>query len=369
MMIKNSLIKNILFVQDSSPCIRTIKLATALQAQGFNIHIAHRNNTPDVVYGYGNSAFESLIRLPKYSYKDIKIIQRLITDLKIDLVHFHNEPDKLGAKLIEANFDIPVIYDQHDFMSFKKKTSAKEKKWEKVCNELADGTVYITETYKNEVARYYSLIENSVCFGNYFSADNALEPAAFLPKLSLRDNKIHLVYLGRITGHKNDHRNIIDMLRQISGDAYVIHIYPSKNKEYAQYQKIPNLVMHHKLPYRELIKEISQYDFGLTLFNDEIAAKLPHIKYAMGNKTYDYLCAGLPVLAQNSLDEVKNFTISNHFGFILEQQQDYKNLNSDEYAQLVKNIIENRKQYSMESQIFRIVEFYNKTVELFNGRI
>ena len=33
---------NVLFVQDSSPCIRNIKYAEALQQMGVNVHLLHR---------------------------------------------------------------------------------------------------------------------------------------------------------------------------------------------------------------------------------------------------------------------------------------------------------------------------------------
>lgn len=362
-MIRNYSVKNILFVQDSSPCIRTIKMATALYYEGLNIHLVHRNKTPDEAYGYGNSSFKSISILPKYRFKDIKFIKQLIIKYNIDLVHFHNQPDQLGAKLIGSKLGIPIIYDQHDFMSFKHHLSRKEKKYELICNENADGSIYITEAYKNEVSKYYNLIDNSICFGNYFPQNSNLKPANFLPKISLQSKKLNLVYLGRISEHKRDHRNIINIVQLLSDIDFIIHIYPSKNKKYSDFNRISNVIIHDKLPYNELIKDISQYDFGITAFNDEIASKLPHIKYAFGNKTYDYLCAGIPVLVQKCLDEVLDFIINNGFGFTMENYDKYNNLSSSEYSNIVLNIIQCRNQFSMENQIHRIIKFYEKTVE------
>ncbi len=253
-------------------------------------------------------------------------------------------------------------------MSFKKGLSKKEKEDERICNEEADGTIYITQSYKNEVAKYYQLIDNSINFGNYFPEDSTLEEENFKPKLSLKDNKCHLVYLGRISESKNDHRNIIDILKKVSKEGFIIHVYPSKNKEYKLYKEIDNVLMHDKLPYNELIKEISQYDFGLTVFNDKIAPKLPHIKYAMGNKSYDYLCAGIPIVVQDCLDEPKDFVANNKFGFILENYSEYKNLEKKAYTELVDHIVKTRKTFSMENQINRVYEFYLKTLDLFNEK-
>ncbi len=364
----NSSVKNILMVQDSSPCIRTIKIASALQSKGLNIYLAHRGKTPDEVYGYGNSIFDSITLLPKSKLKEIKIIKEIITSKSIDLIHFHNQPDRLGAKLIKTNLSVPVIYDQHDFMSFKHHLSKKDKKYERICNENADGTVYITDSYKNEVAKFYSLIDNSLSFANYFPAESTLHSEDFLPKFSKQDRKTHLVYIGRISEHRTDHRNIIKILKKLSKKRFILHIYPSRNKKYRKYRKIKNLIIHEKLPYKKLLQEISQYDFGITVFNNDVAPKLPHIRFAFGNKTYDYICAGVPVLTQDCLDEVKNFTLSNNFGFILEHYENYQNISQENYSQIVENILQNRNSYSMENQIQRMIDFYQKTLEKFHAK-
>ena len=284
------------------------------------------------------------------------------------MLHFHNQPDRLGAKLIEAVLDVPVIYDQHDFMSFKHRLSKKDIKSEKTCNERADGTIYITESYKNEVSKFYSLIENSLSFANYFPSISALQLENFLPKLSKLDGKTHLVYIGRISEHHNDHRNIIKILKKISKKELIIHIYPSGNKKYIKYRQIKNVMIHEKLPYKKLIQEISQYDFGITVFNNDIAPKLPHIRFAFGNKTFDYLCASIPILVQECLDEVKDFTLSNGFGFILEQFEKYINISEEQYNKIVEKILDNRNSFSMENQISKMIEFYETTLEKFHAK-
>jgi glycosyltransferase involved in cell wall biosynthesis len=355
-------IKNILFVQDSSPCIRTIKLATALASNGLHIHLAHRNRTPDEVYGYGNASFTSITRLPKYRFKDIQAIKRIIADQAIHLVHFHNQPDELGAKLIKADLGIPVIYDQHDFLSFKHRLSGKERKYERICNEEADGTVYITDSYRNEVAKYYALTEHSLCFANYLSGRSILEKEAELPKCSSLDGKTHLVYIGRISERKKDHRNIMEVARALADEDQIVHIYPSRNRAYPKYNRMDHVIVHEKLPYHPLISEISQYDFGLTIFNHRLVREMPHVQYALGNKTFDYLSAGLPVLTQECLQEVAKIVLENGFGFTLEHFNEDKSLSADSYHALVENIRQKRGDFTMENQIHRLIDFYQTTI-------
>ena len=357
-------IKNILFVQDSSPCIRTIKLATALASNGLNMHLAHRNRTPDEVYGYGNASFASITCLPKYRFEDVQVIKSIIADQAIHLVHFHNEPDELGAKLIKEDLGIPVIYDQHDFSSFKHHLSRKERKYEKICNEEADGTVYANpDSYRNEVAKHYALIEHSLCLANYPSGRSALKKEEELPKCSSLDGKMHLVYLGRISEHRKDHRNIIEAVRALADEDHIVHIYPSKNRAYPKYNRMDHVIVHEKLPYHPLILEISQYDFGLTIFNHRLVRKMPHVQYALGNKTFDYLSAGLPVLTQECLQEVAKIVLENGFGFTLEHFNEDKTISEDRYRALVENIRRKRGDFTMENQIHRLIDFYQTTME------
>lgn len=359
---------NILFVQDSSPCIRTIKVATALAANGISIHIAHRGRTPDEVYGYGNSAFKTLTLLHKFKYREIPIIKEIIKKEDIHLVHFHNQPDRLGAKLIIANLGIPVIYDMHDSMSFKHRLSRREFKDERICNEQANGVVYTTESYKKEVAKHLNIIDNTICYGNYFPVDSTLEPTDFRPKLSDNDGECHIVYLGRISEKKTDHRYIIEILSKLSDRGFIIHLYPSKNREYKKYRRIENLRMHKNLPYNDLIPELSQYNYGITVFNDAIVNKLPHVKYALGNKTYDYMCAGIPILVLDILDEARNFVIDNDFGMVLDDCTSDNLPDGSAYQKIVDRILADRDKFTMENQIIRIMKFYSRTLDNFDAQ-
>jgi len=360
-------VNTVLFVQDSSPCIRTIKMANALRMKGFNIHLVHRNKTPDEVYGYGNEAFLSMKCLPQNRHQDLRSIASQIQKYGIELIHYHNQPDVLGAKLIQAKLGAPVIYDQHDFMSFKHRLTRREKTFERICNEQSDGAIYVTESYKSEVSKYYSLVDNSITFSNYFSEAFLLDKEYGQKNRPQHDRQSHFVYVGRISEHRKDHRNIIQLLKQMAKKGCAIHVYPSKTKPYRKFEKLTHVTMHQPLPYRDLIREISQYDFGLTIFNDAVASTLPHIRYALGNKTFDYLCAGLPILTQGCLDEVKNIVIQNGFGFIIEDDHRYIGISKEQYDGLIRNIQEKRGRFTVEHQIDRLIRFYQTTREKFDS--
>ena len=194
----------------------------------------------------------------------------------------------------------------------------------------------------------------------------------FLPKLSAKDNKIHLVYVGLITQHTNKVRNMINYFKKIADKGFIIHVYPTRSKEYTEYRKIPNLILHQQLPVNKLIREISQYDFGITFLNNEIDDKLrlSEIKFGFWNKMYDYLMAGIPVLTTEFYEDMSDFIKKNKFGISLKKVEELSlnTISEINTSDIVKNILTNRDRWTMENQIQLVIEFYQKTLENFNAK-
>ena len=89
-------IKNILFIQDTPPCVRTIKIATVLSEKGVNIHLMYNGK-----YSANNinEIFTSLNKLKFFNKMKIKQIRSFIDNNNIQLIHYHNEPDNLCANI------------------------------------------------------------------------------------------------------------------------------------------------------------------------------------------------------------------------------------------------------------------------------
>lgn len=357
---------NILFVQDSSPCIRNIKYAEALQQKGVKVHLLHHGKTPQETYGFGNEFYRSISRMADNSSEAISQIAKFCTSEAIDILHYHNYPDKLCAKLLQADIKVPIVYDQHDFMSQKMKHFGYfRSRYERICNERNQGAIYITENYRDLVAAKYKINPLNLVFPNY-SSKSSLPPEAELKKPCSYQDRVQLVYVGHITQHKGLARYMVDSFKLLTQRGFEIHVYPTRKKPYKKYAAIEGVVMHEKLPAKPLIREISQYHYGIAFMNDIgiNAKRKQEVKYGFWNKLLDYIAAGVPPITFDYYTDMSNFVKDNEIGIVLSSIRELtvEALGKVELPALRRRIIGIRSQITCESHICELIDFYKKVM-------
>ena len=355
--------KNILFIQDTLPCVRTLKIATVLSEKGLNINLLHSGKLDSIKKV--NEIFKSATKLKSLKRNKIKQIKRFIKENSIDLIHYHNEPDILCSQIIEAKVSVPIIYDQHDFLSPKRNMREKDLIAEKICNEKADGKIYITENYKNLVNKRYDLGNENFILPNLLLSKTI--PAQLREKLSKKDGKIHLVFIGLITQHENEIRNLIHHFQILSQKGFIIHVYPTRSKKYPIYESISNIVMHSQLPIDELLEELTHYDFGILFLNMENVTKekKEELRYGAWNKFYDYLSAGIPSITLSSYHYMEKLIREHYLGMVFQSVEDIniESLSKFDRKKYEYLLDENRKKFSMESIGNEIIQFYKRVVK------
>tara|TARA_B100001540_G_scaffold115799_1_gene103766 strand:+ start:1386 stop:2618 length:1233 start_codon:yes stop_codon:yes gene_type:complete len=372
--LKNN-IKNIIYAQATTVCIRNIKQACAHQKNTINVHLFHSGNSPNDFYGYGNQFYTSITKV----HKKIQLnwerkIVKLINQSNSDLIHVHNEPDLMPMRIMAMDLGIPVIYDQHDFLSGKRTLNTELLKHEKYCNEKNDGAVFITDYYRDLVASKYSINNLNISFPNFGSDEMILKKEDLLPKLSLKSKKIHLVYVGAIDQENpNITRYLIPQIKELSNQNFIIDIYPSQNGNYTKYESIKNVNVMNRLNPKKLIKALSQYDCGLTLVNPNAVNMPEELKFGFWNKTFDYLMAGIPQITLKQFTVISEFVEENGFGIstpsLSELNKNHEQL-SNYLSSLQPKIIENNKNYTYESQINNMHSFYIDVIKKYhNNRI
>ncbi len=115
---------------------------------------------------------------------------------------------------------------------------------------------------------------------------------------------------------------------------------------------------HGHLDCRDLLFEITQYDYGWAGFN---ATKNPvHLRTVLPNKLMEYLSCGLPVISFDH-EAQRKFIEEHGVGIIL---NDIKELserlsNKTEIAQIRQRVLENRYSFTVEKNIGKVLQLYH----------
>ena len=170
-------------------------------------------------------------------------------------------------------------------------------------------------------------------------------------KLSKKDGEIHLVYVGGFSPVSLSYiESIWEFYPKITDQKLHLHIYSKFDKQTEDKLKEINL----KNPYFHyegikthdiMIKEISKYDYGISLHTRNVSKfeKNYYVLMSFGNKYFDYISAKLPIICSNNLIVLAKFIDKYSIGMHI----DYNKVNSlkgiliknkKNYHQMIKNI-------------------------------
>jgi len=360
----------ILFVIDSMPCHRFLKEAQALSAKGIELFMCYRDQGSIIARGADLSIFKKVLRLKKRELLAGNKIAKFAKVNNIEIIHYHNYPDKLCYQIMKTKLKIPIIFDQHDLMSLQRtKFSNKKKHWEKYCLEHADGSVFVSDFYQQRSFELYDLASPYVILPNMISQEVIGKENSETEKLSDKDGKVHLVWIGLITKNKDHHRYMVKTFEILTDQGFIIHIFPTRTKEYPHYSEIRNVHIHQQLSYKEMMKAIAVYDAGLAFFNPWMTDKKKSrlIKHAFPNKINDYIFAGVPPITLKSYIPMAKYIRKYNTGYTYSEIDEITPDSIKEKLEIYqKNISINRKQIlaDINVQLDKLIDLY----KLLKGR-
>ncbi len=365
-----------LFLQPQ-PCVRTLKYAKALKhffGKQISLCLGYTGYSLNRIYGSGDEYFDRVVHLnPKDIHNDIRDI---IDDFKPMLVHSHNAPNTLTLSAIRVCENIPVVHDVHEVLSVHRSgffedddetTMTKYREEERMANEQSDKRIYATEGIKDYIENRYSVdVDDDLIFYNYVS--ESIMPRHFQEKLSNRDGNTHIVYVGCVTSVVEDsHYDLREVFKDIADNQIHIHIYPTKNiitQSSHSYKKLDDtsefIHLHNNLSRRNLLQEITQYDYGWAGLNR--AENNKHLEIVLPNKVTEYIASGLPILAFPH-KTIKRFIENNDVGLTFSNIDDLKLLlEKSKVSKMRENTLLVRRHLTIEKQIPKLVKFYEQTI-------
>lgn len=319
-----SIKKTIIVLQTDTMGLRAIKTGFIL-SKYFNVIGVCQKSPTTFFNGWGDSYFPIIANQNLES-----TFRKLLATTKISAVYYHNP----GEYTIIALFrtipqlqKIPLIYDVNDCLSLnvsyaptthhlnqkvKEALISHESSLLKLATKIVSPSLQLS-TYLNSISPTTILT-----FPNYF-CDFGIG-VNFNQKFSQKDNKIHVAYSGGLTFiHKRSVYYLYDIIKKLlENPEVVLHIYCISAEDLKEYKKLDNtrVIIEPKDSPTSTINKMSQCDAAFCIFNPAMWYN-PLCITILPNKMFDYISAGLPILAHNSTPNITDFLQKNNVGWAL----------------------------------------------------
>lgn len=224
-----------------------------------------------------------------------------------DIIHCHNEPNYHIVDAIRANkFNKPVIFDVHDLTSSR---TGRINHREKYAYQFSDFILHVSPEFIQIGEDYFGKRPANFLYSST-SEQNIIEK----PRQTLDTGEIHFAYQGGIYDPqwagklKYSYRNYLQIFREILEEGHHLHVFTQVPlSRLPSYAELTNTFSRFHFQgyseYTTLLEKLSRCDIGIAGFNpaNMTSAARQYLNGAIGNKLFDYLSAGLPVVVTNAV--------------------------------------------------------------------
>lgn len=273
-----------------------------------------------------------------------------------DVFYCHNEPSWF-VTMVKETCDVPVVLDVHDSFLARVTTEEQEKAYEKDKTEL----VRVTAEERNNFQLADALVFPSKSFADLIIKEfNLKQPYIILPsyvprrmfRYNIQDWLGGLVYEGKVQlsteqRHSYGFRycNYLELAKKCREMGMDFHMYSGREDDPFMQAYKEYAILHEPRHFNELLKDIARHDWGL-VGNIE---RTPEWDVAFPNKLFEYIAAGVPVVAINA-KECADFITQEGIGISVESIEELAD-KWKEHTDIRKNLLKNRVKFSMDSNI------------------
>ncbi|MBX9621324.1 MAG: glycosyltransferase family 4 protein [Alphaproteobacteria bacterium] len=248
----------------------------------------------------------NIIPLPSFKRRDAQIVFNsclafsAALKTQADLFHFH-DPELIPVGILLKIFGKKVIYDVHEdtpaqILSkewitphIRPSLSFFMKRLEALCSKFFDGIIAATPHITDIFIKRNN---NSININNYPILEESIKSKNI--DLSIKEEKT-ICYIGNITKI----RGIMELLEAIEGTDIKLHLAgkipsPDLIKTLKKHKAWKNVVYFGHVDRTELSSILSKSQLGILLFHP-----VPNHMNCIPNKLFEYMGAGLPIVASD----------------------------------------------------------------------
>ena len=333
-------------------CIRCVKKANAFKKVGYEIH--GMGSRPS----FGTDVYDTYHTFKNQHQFKMAIKNLIQTGVRI--FTWNNEPHHQAVWTREVITEMGVrdkvklIIDVHDSDLIRRAFAPLD---EINMFRVADGIIYASLPIQQKLNRAYRI---NVPYTTIYSYCN--EGIIEYDKDAPRKNA--LVYEGGANPFGNAqydeafrYRSLYHIMKQLVEQGNQVEMFLGNIDAYETYHDT-GAVLYPPTDYKEMMTALTKFKYGLCIFNNEKRDQ-PQVQLTITNKQFEYLQAGLPILACYC-PEVEKYVRKHRIGFTFENLSDIGNMShlEDKYKEVYENIQIKRKELIMENYIQRLECLY-----------
>ena len=329
----------------SNFCVRATQSCLAAKAVGHQVFLLVQ---PDAGRRQLNQHFDGISLFNTEAQLDA-----LLRELKPDLIHVHDRPHAIPVLAMKHANGVPVVHDVHDMFSrmVPGGQAPEDSPYEKASILGAQGLVFVSQPNLDYAAAKYGVLPPAVVVRS--AVYSTLFPVVRLPRLA------GAVWGGGIyLEPPQSPRFYIDQ-REIArrfigvGIPASFHYPPTDPPILAAYADT-GAVLCGERAYIPLLQEFGRYDFG---WYGQVCDH-PQIHDTLPNKMFEYIAAGLPVVAINAREAGKYLT-EHGLGIHIRRPEDVV-YHLDELRQMRQDVWERRWAFTRERECEALWPLYEK---------
>jgi glycosyltransferase involved in cell wall biosynthesis len=313
-------------INDLATDQRVLRTCSVLKERGFEVILFGRElkNSPSVAHlPYKTKRIKMLFTKGPlfYFFYNIRLYFFLMGN-KADAL-FANDLDTLWANYRAAKIkNIPLIYDSHEIfceVPELQKTPMKKRIWERLEKRLVPKLKHCI-TVNQSIADYFHKK-----YGAVFSVvRNIPEPHQnFIPgsrkELGIPENEKIILLQGAGINIDRGAEELVQAMAHLNAHLFIIgggDVFPKLKGLIRQLNLGQKITIKDKISKAELMHYTYNADIGISIDKDTNL----NYHFSLPNKIFDYIQAGLPILASN-LPEIKNIISRYNIGCIIENHE------------------------------------------------
>jgi glycosyltransferase involved in cell wall biosynthesis len=338
-------------------CVRVQKQSIPLIERGYTVHLLS-GKIPSFADQYASHGVYHTTR---------QLVELLSLYAPVtDVFHVHNEPSWF-VTLIKEYTGKPVVCDVHDSYlarhTVEEEAKAKEENRlllriiveERNNFQLADGLVFPSEPFRQLIVSEFGLTQPALTLPSYLPRSwYGYQQREWLGGL-VYEGKVDLpeeVSTGVAAGcfRYCDYLELAKAARAMDMD---VHLYTVRTDDTFHNLYAPHAVLHKPYDIERLIFKISRHDWGL------VGNLHPTAEWdvAFPNKLFEYIAAGVPVVALNA-GECSKFLEQSGCGITVKSLEELGQ-RWKEHETIRRHLLTTRQQWTMERHIHGLEALYD----------